>query len=165
MSTKNLSSNHKSGTSYHASLDHCLYLPGLGHVAPDTYSGYGSLLDSDLDDDNEATSAFNADVNTFVPDSVIESVPDYVQKVDDVAACGRSGDLSPSSRRFNQLIERSVERQRKREEKRDVPDILVDGVVEEKLMLGESQRSADLSPKSKGFKRFCDKYLHKGKKT
>ncbi|XP_074304585.1 uncharacterized protein LOC141639331 [Silene latifolia] len=174
MSKKIVETHNKSGTSYHASLDHCLYVPGLGHVAPDTYSGYGSLLESGVDDENEPTSAFNADVDTFVPDSVIEDVPDYVQKLDDLAACdkkkglfmesGRSGHLSPKSMKFNRFCERAFEKQRKKEEQRGLAVILVDDVVEEKVISEESRRTADLSPKSKKFKIFCDKYLHKGEK-
>ncbi|XP_074270465.1 uncharacterized protein LOC141594214 [Silene latifolia] len=140
--------------SYHESLDHLLFIPGVGHVAPDTYSGYGSLLDSDVDDNTEATSAFCAELNTIVPDSVIDDVPAYNEKVGIHVDEGRSGSLSPRTKKFNAFCSRSIERERKKEaENKGKVDFVPKEAVDD----------VDLSPTSKKFKKFCDKYLGKNK--
>ncbi|XP_074296621.1 uncharacterized protein LOC141626980 [Silene latifolia] len=177
MSSKKHKKVPKSQTSYHESLNHCLYLPGIGHVAPDTYSGYGSLLNSDVEDDTEVTSAYNANENTFVPDSLIEDVPYFDEKpgkiVDDGTACvdrnslflemERSGSYSPTSMRFHKFCDKFLQKKRKKDETASMAYINRNNVNEKKEVSGGSLNSVDLSPKSKKFKIFCDKYLEKGK--
>ncbi|XP_074278803.1 uncharacterized protein LOC141602409 [Silene latifolia] len=149
----------KSKPSYRKSLDNCLYIPGVGHVVPDTYSGYGSLLDSDRDDEAEVTSAFYGDQNTIVPDSLIDDVHACVAGKGICLESSRSGDLSPKSKKFNEFYERMMEKYRKKEEKAGVE------IVEKKGFDVESSRSIELSPKSKKFNEFYDRMMEKfGKK-
>ncbi|KAK9733685.1 hypothetical protein RND81_04G084300 [Saponaria officinalis] len=67
-------------SSYSASLDRLLFIFGVGHMAPDTYSGYGSLLDSDNDGDDEVTSASSLEPNT-VPDTLAKEVSACVEEI------------------------------------------------------------------------------------
>ncbi|KAH9621247.1 hypothetical protein KSS87_011967 [Heliosperma pusillum] len=148
-----------SGLSYHESLDHCLYIPGVGHVAPDTYSGYGLLLDSDVDDDTEATSAFYADENTYVPDSLFEEDVIFEEKV------SGSGDLSPRSMKFERFCDNFYEKQRKKDENRVVAyKAKVGACADGEGYPMKSGRSGELSPSSMKFKRFCDNFLEKQRK-
>ncbi|XP_074302415.1 uncharacterized protein LOC141633968 [Silene latifolia] len=152
--------NNNKAPSYHKSLDNLLFIPGIGHVAPDTYFGYGSLLDSDVDDDTEATSAFYGDSNTTVPDSIPIDVPECSEKIGstnfDLGSCfDRSGDLSPKSVKFNKFVANFLEKTRKKAEEN------VKG--RDHIIFEEVHDSVELSPKSLKFNKFYAKSLEKYK--
>ncbi|KAK9672693.1 hypothetical protein RND81_12G117900 [Saponaria officinalis] len=115
-------------SSYHSSLDSHLYISGIGHVAPDTYSGYGSLLDSDDDAASEVTSSYYLQQNTVVGDSLAPdpvACDDKTGKVDGegdprvdetipAVETSRSGEMSPSSKRFIAYAYKFFENRRKK---------------------------------------------------
>ncbi|KAK9757667.1 hypothetical protein RND81_01G178300 [Saponaria officinalis] len=129
--TPSFKKEHKN-SSYHSSLDSHLFIPGVGHVAPDTFSGYGSFLDSDNEGDSEVTSAFYLQQNTVVGDSL---APDPVACVEEMGKVdgeadlrvfdtvptvetSRSGEMSPSSKKFFAFAEKVFDSRRKKAKKR-----------------------------------------------
>ncbi|KAK9682918.1 hypothetical protein RND81_10G106600 [Saponaria officinalis] len=123
--------NKHGNSSYHSSLDSHLFIPGIGHVAPDTYSGYGSLLDSDDEADSEVTSSFYLEQNTVVCDSL---APDPVAcdektgKVDGegdprveqtiyAVETSRSGEISLISKKFFVFANKFLDNQKKKAKK------------------------------------------------